>query len=179
MIETMVKNGQPVPDYIFKDNGAPEESSMQMLRNGLIYIAIGIGLAIALWGFGLNDAIGIASIPALVGCAYLVAYFVARGKKKHRQENQNPTTRSDPGHATKDIRAFTSVAVRACRQPASVWPSGRDALAAGAPLPAQPHKRRRRAHRRPLARNIYQGIHFHPQFQRPVPLLDMALQNCL
>lgn len=82
MIETMVKNGQPAPDYIFKDNGAPEESSMQMLRNGLIYIAIGIGLAIALWGFGLNDAIGIASIPALVGCAYLVAYFVARGKEK-------------------------------------------------------------------------------------------------
>lgn len=89
MIETMVKNGQPVPDYIFKDNGAPEESSMQMLRNGLIYIAIGIGTAIALWGFGLNDAIGVASIPALVGCAYLVAYYVARGKENARKEQSD------------------------------------------------------------------------------------------
>ena len=92
LMETMVKNGQPVPESLFKPDTMPEESSMQMLRNGLIYITIGIGLAIALWGFGLNDAIGIASIPALVGCAYMVTYYVARGKenaKKNQSESDN------------------------------------------------------------------------------------------
>lgn len=88
LAESLVKNGQPVPEFLLKDS-APEESSMQMLRNGLIYIAIGIGTAIALWGFGLNDAIGIASIPALVGCAYLVAYYVARGKENARKEQSD------------------------------------------------------------------------------------------
>jgi len=91
MVETMVKNGLPVPDSIFKPAAPREETPIQHLRNGLIYIAVGIGIAIALYMLGFSDAVGIASIPTLVGVAYIIVYLVTRGK------TGNPTdTDSDP-----------------------------------------------------------------------------------
>lgn len=89
MVETMVKNGQPVPEYVFKPSSTPRRDStpMQLLRNGLINIAAGIGVAIALIMLNWTRAAGIASIPALVGVAYVIMYYVARGKEKDQENN--------------------------------------------------------------------------------------------
>ncbi len=86
MVETMIKNGLPVPEYIFKSERSEPTPTLN-LRNGLIYIAVGIGSAIALFMLDQTEAIGIASIPILVGVAYIIMYYVTREKVCEQGDN--------------------------------------------------------------------------------------------
>ncbi len=81
MIEVMVENGHQVPPQIFEQ---PEKavSSILMLRNGLIFIAVGIGMAILAWAISLIELAAVASVPVLVGVAYVI---VARVAKKNEE----------------------------------------------------------------------------------------------
>lgn len=77
VIETMVEHGHQVPPQMFAQ---PEKgvSSIRMLRNGLICIAVGIGTAFLAWAVGSFELAAVASVPVLVGVAYVIISFVAK-----------------------------------------------------------------------------------------------------
>lgn len=82
----LARNGHPVPESLFaKDN---VESSVRQLRVGMIYMAIGIGLTISSFTIGYEDLWGLATIPGLIGVAYLVTALVTRRSERERNNAQ-------------------------------------------------------------------------------------------
>ncbi|MDE6694104.1 MAG: hypothetical protein K2K05_12035 [Muribaculaceae bacterium] len=76
LMETAIKHGKEIPEDFFKPKKASPESR---LLTGLIWIAVGIGFLIFSFFEGDKDLTGLASIPFLVGVAYVIVYYV--GKK--------------------------------------------------------------------------------------------------
>lgn len=90
-VRTAYDRGQPVPPELIQAmqaKQAPERPSPERdLRAGVIWLAIGVGVAIFGWmvGFEEDDAvyplIGMASIPALVGVALIVLGVLGRDRR--------------------------------------------------------------------------------------------------
>lgn len=78
VMEAAIINGKEIPEDFFKRKEASPDSKF---LTGLIWIAVGIGFSI----FSLLDndleLIGLASIPFLVGVAYVIVYFTGKKKK--------------------------------------------------------------------------------------------------
>lgn len=80
-IEVMVENGHQVPPQMFEQ---PEGkvSSIRMLRNGLMCIVVGIGMALLAWAIPTIELAAVASVPVLVGVAYVIVSRVAKKKEE-------------------------------------------------------------------------------------------------
>lgn len=81
--------GQSLPpeivESLVKDN--PRATPERDLRGGVIWLAVGLGVAIFGWMVGFEDddavypIIGLASIPALVGVALIILGVLGRGRR--------------------------------------------------------------------------------------------------
>lgn len=90
-VRTAYDRGHPVPPELIEAmqvRQAPQQSSPERdLRGGIIWLAVGIGLALfaVLMSFEEDDAIfpllGIASIPGTVGLALIVLSFIGRDRR--------------------------------------------------------------------------------------------------
>lgn len=91
VVRVAYDRGQPVPPELIEamqTRQAPQlPSSERDLRGGVIWLAVGLGVAIFGWmaGFKEDDAvypiIGMASIPALVGIALIVLGVLGRNRQ--------------------------------------------------------------------------------------------------
>ena len=94
VIKTMVENGHPVPPQMFErqEKGI---SSIGMLRNGLMCIAVGVGTALLAWAVGSLELASVASVPALVGVAYVIISVVAKKKEEAEAAKAPESTTPD------------------------------------------------------------------------------------
>lgn len=71
--------GQPLPEKIFE---TPEKKGSN-LQKGAIWLAVGLGVFIFGAFNGDNTLMGLGAIPAFVGAAFLLVYFI---EKKHNND---------------------------------------------------------------------------------------------
>jgi Flp pilus assembly protein TadB len=76
----------PLPADAFFDERSTASSPRRVLLKGLIWLFLGIGLAIALIGMPGAPPPGIAAIPIGIGLAYLLYYFAVGRKLADRVE---------------------------------------------------------------------------------------------
>jgi len=90
-LRTAIEKGQPLPPEIIDamtKNAKVAPTSLSDIRTGVIWLAIGLGLAAFGFMIGFEDAdayhplLGIATIPAVIGLAYIVLSFFNPNKAK-------------------------------------------------------------------------------------------------
>ena len=93
-LRAAIDKGQPLPPEVIealsKDNLKPPATASRDLRVGVILVAVSIGIALFGSAFGFiddNDArdfispiVGIASIPGMIGLAFIVLSFFNKNK---------------------------------------------------------------------------------------------------
>src|SRR3990167_1028257 len=89
-IRAAIDKGQPLPPEVIetltKSVKLPP-SRLRDLRTGVIWLAVGVGVGLATYfgdfihGSGDFDGFGIASIPAVIGAAYIVLSFFNPNKE--------------------------------------------------------------------------------------------------
>ena len=90
-LRTAIDKGQPLPAEIIDamtKNVKVAPTSLSDLRTGVIWLAVGLGIAAFGYMVGYEEAdafqplVGIASIPAIIGLAYIALSFVNPNKFK-------------------------------------------------------------------------------------------------
>ncbi len=90
-LRTAIEKGQPLPPEIIDamtKNVKVAPTSLSDIRTGVIWLAIGLGLAAFGFMIGFEDAdayhplLGIATIPSVIGLAYIVLSFFNPNKAK-------------------------------------------------------------------------------------------------
>ena len=90
-LRTAIDKGQPLPAEIIDamtKNVKVAPTSLSDLRTGVIWLAVGLGIAPFGYMVGYEEAdafqplVGIASIPAIIGLAYIALSFVNPNKFK-------------------------------------------------------------------------------------------------
>ena len=76
LYKTYIEKGEPIPEALL-GRPAPQARNGD-LRRGLVLLAGGFGLSVALFFAQERDAVGFGLIPALIGIAYLVVWKVER-----------------------------------------------------------------------------------------------------
>ena len=89
-LRAAIEKGQPLPpeiiDAMSKDSVKPPSTAQRDLRVGVIWLAVGMGIAIFAWLIGYQDMdatyplMGIAAIPGLIGLAFIVLSFFNKNK---------------------------------------------------------------------------------------------------
>jgi len=86
LCEKALEAGRDLPDNFFKK---PQEETQSHLLKGMIWVGVGVGVtygALELmgdhspWGFGL--------IPAFIGVAYIISYFIEKKNKANDVKNE-------------------------------------------------------------------------------------------
>lgn len=86
IIEKAIDNGQEIPGGLFDEPKKNKNSWSNTLRHAIIYIAIGIGIALLGETSGVDEITAIAVIPGIIGLGYLLVAFIER-KEQHRTEH--------------------------------------------------------------------------------------------
>jgi hypothetical protein len=86
MVRFMVEQGRDVPKELL----APPRRPSSLLLRGLVLLAAGIGLGIALLLAGERDVAGFGIIPALIGLAFLVTWRVESGHQRAAADAPRP-----------------------------------------------------------------------------------------
>jgi hypothetical protein len=77
-IRLALEKGTELSPELIKQLGEPEPARDQDLRRGLIWIALGVGMAVLAFGIDEPDAmgplLGTGAFPALIGVAYLIMW---------------------------------------------------------------------------------------------------------
>ena len=81
LAELIVRSGQPIPDGFF-DKKVSLDSSISLLKNGLICLAVGIGCAIFALIIHNRMILGLSSIPTLIGIAYIITSRIVGNKER-------------------------------------------------------------------------------------------------
>ena len=90
-LRAAIEKGQPVPPEVIEAMTRAVKlppTRLRDLRTGVIWLAIGIGVALATYfgdfihGNGDSDGFGIACIPAVIGVAYIVLSFFNPNKEE-------------------------------------------------------------------------------------------------
>lgn len=90
-LRSAIEKGQPMPAEIIDamtKNVKVAPTSLSDLRTGVIWLAVGLGIAAFGYMVGYEEAdafqplVGIASIPAIIGLAYIALSFVNPNKFK-------------------------------------------------------------------------------------------------
>lgn len=92
-LRAAVERGEPIPPEIVQAMTQPVKESKaafrhpdQDLRQGIVWLAVGLGLALMGYFMGFNEPdathvmLGIAAIPGFIGLAFIVLWAVGRRK---------------------------------------------------------------------------------------------------
>ena len=89
-IRTALEKGQTLPpeliEALSKDSVKPPATAHRDLRVGVIWLAVGLGVAAFAWMVGFEDMdatnplLGIAAIPGFIGLAFIVLSFFNKNK---------------------------------------------------------------------------------------------------
>ncbi|MDO1558323.1 DUF6249 domain-containing protein [Brevundimonas sp. 2R-24] len=89
-LRTAIEKGQTLPpeliEQLNKDSQKVQPSAQRDLRQGVIWLAVGLGIAAFAWfvgmeeGDALNPILGMAAIPTLIGVAFIVLSFFNKNK---------------------------------------------------------------------------------------------------
>ena len=86
IIEKAIENGQGIPEGLFDEPKKAKKRWTNTLRQAVIYIAIGIGVAIFGETIDEETITAIATIPGMLGVGYLLIAFI-----EHREERKENT----------------------------------------------------------------------------------------
>ena len=95
IIEKAIENGQSIPEGLFDEPKKAKKRWTNTLRQAVIFMSIGIGIAIFGETIGEETITAIASIPGIIGAGYLMISFIERkeeGKEENKEENKGTTT---------------------------------------------------------------------------------------
>ncbi len=89
-LRAAIEKGQPLPpeiiDAMSKDSAKPPSTAHRDLRVGVIWLAVGLGIAAFAWLMGYEDMdftyplMGLAAIPGMIGLAFIVLSFFNKNK---------------------------------------------------------------------------------------------------
>jgi Domain of unknown function (DUF6249) len=86
LYEKALEAGKDLPDSFFR---RPEAEQKSHLLKGLIWIGSGLGLSIGgLYLMGADSPWGFGLIPAFIGLAYLISYFVEKKGKANAAQDE-------------------------------------------------------------------------------------------
>jgi hypothetical protein len=86
LYEKALEAGKDLPDSFFR---RPEEEPKSHLLKGLIWIGSGLGISIGgLYLMGATSPWGFGLIPAFIGLAYLISYFVEKKGKANAAQDE-------------------------------------------------------------------------------------------
>ena len=94
IIEKAIDNGQAIPEGLFDEPKKAQKRWTNTLRQAIIFIAIGIGLAIFGYTIGENVITAIAVIPGIIGAGYLLIAFIERHEERKedaKEHNEDST----------------------------------------------------------------------------------------
>lgn len=94
IIEKAIENGQSIPEGLFDEPKKAKKRWTNTLRQAVIFLSIGIGIAIFGKTIDEETITAIASIPGIIGAGYMVISFIERkeGKEENKEENKGTTT---------------------------------------------------------------------------------------
>ena len=96
IIEKAIDNGQAIPEGLFDEPKKAKKRWTNTLRQAIIFIATGIGLAIFGDTIDENAITAIAVIPGIIGAGYLLIAFIERHEerkedtKEHNEDSTAP-----------------------------------------------------------------------------------------
>lgn len=96
IIEKAIDNGQAIPEGLFDEPKKAKKRWTNTLRQAIIFIAIGVGLAIFGYTIDENAITAIAVIPGIIGAGYLLIAFIERHEerkedtKEHNEDSTAP-----------------------------------------------------------------------------------------
>lgn len=94
IIEKAIDNGQAIPEGLFDEPKKAKKRWTNTLRQAIIFIAIGIGLAIFGNTISEETITAIAVIPGIIGAGYLLIAFIERHEERKedtKEHNENST----------------------------------------------------------------------------------------
>ena len=95
IIEKAIDNGQTIPEGLFDEPKKAKKRWTNTLRQAIIFISFGIGLAIFGETVGVEEITAIATIPGIIGAGYLLISFIERkeeGKEEQKEHDKCETT---------------------------------------------------------------------------------------
>lgn len=89
IIEKAIDNGHAIPEGLFDEPKKAKRHWTNTLRQAIIFLAIGIGVAIFGETCGEETIIGIAAIPGIIGAGYLLIAFIERHEERNKDIKEN------------------------------------------------------------------------------------------
>lgn len=89
IIEKAIDNGQAIPEGLFDEPKKAKKRWTNTLRQAIIFIAIGIGLAIFGDTIDENAITAIAVIPGIIGAGYLLIAFIERHEERKEDTKEH------------------------------------------------------------------------------------------
>lgn len=96
IIEKAIDNGQAIPEGLFDEPKKAKKRWTNTLRQAIIFIAIGIGLAIFGYTIGENAITAIAVTPGIIGAGYLLIAFIERHEERKEDAKEHNEDSTDP-----------------------------------------------------------------------------------
>ena len=100
IIEKAIDNGQAIPEGLFDEPKKAKKRWTNTLRQAIIFIATGIGLAIFGDTIDEETITAIAVIPGIIGAGYLLIAFIERHEERKedtKENNESNTTLVESG----------------------------------------------------------------------------------
>ena len=89
IIEKAIDNGQAIPEGLFDEPKKAKKRWTNTLRQAIIYLAIGIGVAIFGNTIDEETITAIAVIPGVIGAGYLLIALIERHEERNKDTKEN------------------------------------------------------------------------------------------
>ncbi len=89
IIEKAIDNGQAIPEGLFDEPKKAQKRWTNTLRQAIIFIAIGIGVAIFGKTISVDTITAIATIPGMLGVGYLLIALIERHEERNKDIKEN------------------------------------------------------------------------------------------
>ncbi len=77
--------GQPLPEKFFEE---PQQKQSSNLKRGAIWLGVGLAITIGFLASDNRDALFLGLLPAFIGAAYLLVYFIEDKKNQTKKGNE-------------------------------------------------------------------------------------------
>lgn len=88
ILEKAIDNGQSIPEGLFDEPNKSRHLWINTLRTAIIYLSLGIGLALSGWITNVSVIMAIACIPATIGLGYLCVSLIERREQQRNDERK-------------------------------------------------------------------------------------------